>query len=77
MLSFVQAHRSRPDASPKNRFSGKFYPSLIIDSDTFHFDQVTHLDGVVNAFDPAFSEFGDMNQAVTAWEDFDKSTENP
>ena len=59
----------------ENGFSGKFHSAFIVDSDAFHFDQVAHLDGVVDALDSAFGQLGDVNQAVATGKDFDKGAE--
>ena len=56
-------------------FAGEFYSALIIDADALHFDKVAHFDGIVDAFDPTFSQFRDMNEAVATWEDFNKGAE--
>ena len=61
----------------ENGFSGKFHPAFIVDPDALDFDQVAHLDGVVDAFDPTFGQLRNMNQAVARRGRFRQRRRNP
>ena len=56
-------------------FAGEFHAAFVIDSDALDLDEVAHFDGIVDPFNPTFSQFRDMNETVAAWEDFDKDAE--
>src|SRR5512132_2204762 len=59
----------------QRRLTRKFYAAFVVDTDAFDPNHVANLDHVLSAFHSKIGEFGNVHQAVFAWENFNKRPE--